>query len=99
MAITHFVTVTLQSITLPTSLKEINTGTFSNCPSLTSVTIPNTVTKIGSFAFYNCTSLKSIEVPNSVTSIGVWTFKGVEDVRCSAEIRECMESLTGEIYR
>lgn len=88
---------TLQSITLPTSLKEINTGTFSNCPSLTSVTIPNTVTKIGSFAFYNCTSLKSIEVPNSVTSIGVWTFKGVEDVRCSAEIRECMESLTGEM--
>lgn len=90
---------TLQSITLPTSLKEINTGTFSNCPSLTSVTIPNTVTKIGSFAFYNCTSLKSIEVPNSVTSIGVWTFKGVEDVRCSAEIKECMESLTGEMRR
>lgn len=90
---------TLQSITLPTSLKEINTGTFSNCPSLTSVTIPNTVMKIGSFAFYNCTSLKSIEVPNSVTSIGVWTFKGVEDVRCSAEIRKCMESLTGEMRR
>ena len=42
----------LQSITIPNSVKSIGSRAFRNCESLQSITIPNSVTKIGNYAFF-----------------------------------------------
>ena len=60
----------LQSITIPNSVKSIGDKAFSGCGSLQSVTIPNSVKSIGDGAFSSCKSLQSITIPNSVTKIG-----------------------------
>ena len=66
----------LQSITIPNSVKSIGNSAFCSCKSLQSVTIPNSVTKIGVEAFEFCYSLQSVTIPNSVTSIGDDAFRG-----------------------
>ena len=60
----------LQSITIPNSVKSIGDEAFSCCGSLQSVTIPNSVMSIGAKTFSSCYSLQSVTIPNSVTSIG-----------------------------
>ncbi len=64
----------LESITLPSTLRSIGTRAFCGCKSLTSVTIPNSVTGIGVEAFRNCTALTEITIPNSVKGIGQLAF-------------------------
>ena len=66
----------LQSITIPNSVKSIGDEAFCHCGSLQSVTIPNSVKSIGDGAFSWCKSLQSITIPNSVTSIGDGAFSG-----------------------
>ena len=65
----------LQSITIPNSVKSIGDEAFCHCGSLQSVTIPNSVKSIGDGAFSWCKSLQSITIPNSVTSIGDEAFR------------------------
>ena len=60
----------LQSVTIPNSVKSIGDKAFMWCEFLQSVTIPNSVTSIGNEAFSACRSLQSVTIPNSVTSIG-----------------------------
>lgn len=59
----------LASITIPNSVKTIDSSTFYGCTGLTSVTIPSSVTKIGTNAFYGCDNLESVysEIPNPFT--------------------------------
>ena len=52
----------LESITLPEGLEEIDVQTFVNCDLLKTVTIPSTVTSIGKGAFEWCDSLYEIKV-------------------------------------
>ena len=71
----------LQSITIPNSVKSIGNRAFYLCESLQSVTIPNSVTSIGDGAFRDCNSLQSITIPNSVTSIGDEAFYRCESLQ------------------
>ena len=64
----------LSSVTIPDSVVNMSTSTFSNCSGLTFVNIPNFATSTGDFTFAVCTSLSSITIPNSVKSIGEWSF-------------------------
>ena len=65
----------LTSITIPSSVTEIDEEVFAGCSGLTSLPISSSVTKIGKRAFEGCTGLTSVTIPSSVTSI-VGAFNG-----------------------
>ena len=67
---------TLQSITLPESIKLIRENAFQNCSNLANITLPDGLISIGKNAFYECESLESIVIPDNVTSIENSTFSG-----------------------
>ncbi|MDE5874883.1 MAG: leucine-rich repeat domain-containing protein, partial [Muribaculaceae bacterium] len=52
----------ISSISLPSSIKSIPEGCFSNCRSLTQVTIPENVISIGNNAFALCSGITKITV-------------------------------------
>ncbi len=64
----------LESITLPDSVKRIESKAFSGCSSLTSINIPDGVIYIEDLAFSGCSSLTSITIPESVTYFGEFIF-------------------------
>ncbi len=64
----------VESITIPSSVKEIKSWAFDKCTSLKQVKIPSSVTKIGQNSFFGCDSLKEIIIPSSVTAIESRTF-------------------------
>ena len=55
-------------ITIPDSVRHLNSGTFSHRTGLTGVVIGKGVTSIGQ-AFWECSGLTNISIPDSVTSI------------------------------
>ena len=67
---------TLQSVTIPDSVKSIGIYAFYKDSGLQSVTIGNGVTCIGHYAFYGCSSLTSVTIGNGVTSIENYAFYG-----------------------
>ncbi len=60
----------LESVELPSSLKEIGYDAFGWCRQLTSLVIPEGVTVIGDYILDGCTSLISLHIPAGVSSIG-----------------------------
>ncbi len=69
----------LKEITIPSSVKEICAGAFSNCTVLETVIISSGVEIIGDGAFEMCANL-DVTVPASVVSIGEGAFNGVKSV-------------------
>lgn len=59
----------ITSITIPNSVRYIDTFAFDGCKNLTHVTMRNGLKSIGYNAFNGCTSLTSITIPNGVTEI------------------------------
>ena len=57
----------IKHITLPTTLKSINSA-FSECSGLLELELPDGLTQLGSM--YGCSSLKSLVIPESVTEVG-----------------------------
>ncbi len=64
------------SVTLPSSMTQIDGYAFYGASKLKSIYIPSSVTSIGSYAFEFCTSLTSINIPATVKSIGNGAFYG-----------------------
>ena len=68
--------LTLNSITLPSSVEQINHGAFHGCSSLESITIPSSVTNIGEYVFMSCKKLKVVtfQPPHQLQTIGQGVF-------------------------
>ncbi|EWM54726.1 leucine-rich repeat protein [Ruminococcus flavefaciens] len=66
----------LETVTLPNSLKRLGGGTFDGCVKLKSVTIPSSVYSLEKNAFKDCTSIQSVSIPSSVTDFGEAIFDG-----------------------
>ena len=66
----------LTSLTIPSSVTEIDESAFEGCSGLTSLTIPSSVTWIGRSAFDGCSGLTSLTLPSSVTRISESAFEG-----------------------
>lgn len=65
----------ITSVKLPSSVTQIESGTFQNCDSLESINIPEGIENIDTWCFAYCKSLKSVEFPESVKSIGAYAFQ------------------------
>ena len=65
----------LKSVSIPTTLKTIESSAFRGCSSLKSITIPKNVEEVGPFAFYNCKSLSKITLKSKGTAIAKAAFK------------------------
>lgn len=65
-----------QTVTLPDTVKVIETNAFAYSPQLTSVNLPAGLTTIGVQAFFNCSRLSSVAIPASVTEIGQGAWAG-----------------------
>lgn len=74
----------LKEITLPSTLKYIDSWAFKGCEDLESIVIPEGVTEIGRGAFSGCASLESVTIPESVTFIGDSAFYGCTSLRSIA---------------
>ena len=64
----------ITSITLPSTLKEINTFSFRDM-SITSIVIPNGVEEIDEYAFFQSKNLSNVIIPSSVTTISDGAFE------------------------
>lgn len=71
----------IQSVTIPASVRTIGEKAFSGCESLSSLNIQrgSLIHTIGDFAFENCVSLSSIALPLSAVNLGKGILAG-----CSA---------------
>lgn len=59
----------LETITLPNSIKRIGRGAFQYCDTLQSIILPNVIDSINDGTFRECKSLESIVIPQSVKGI------------------------------
>ena len=66
----------LESITLPSTLTEIDIYAFKGCCSLKEVVFNEGLKKIARAAFIQCTALQSIALPSTLTEIARSTFYG-----------------------
>ena len=71
----------IESVVIPSSVKDIGFGAFSYCRSLKSVNLPEGLKNIASETFKECTSLESIVIPDSVEIIGSYAFWGCSSLR------------------
>ncbi len=69
----------MESITLPSTIKQIGERAFDGCSALTSIDIPEGVTIIPGWCFCGCSSMESITLPSTIKQIGENAFNG-----CSA---------------
>ncbi len=69
----------LESVTLPSTIKEIGYMAFAWCRSMKSISLPEGLTNIGTQAF-DGNGLVSVEIPSTVTSIGVQAFYGMRSL-------------------
>lgn len=65
---------------VPTNVKHIGTGCFSNSISLENITFPVGLESIGEKAFEDCYSLQCIDLPKGVKTIGESAFFGCENL-------------------
>lgn len=64
----------MKSLTLPNTIKSIDSNAFSSVEINDTIIIPDSVVSIGEKAFSNATIMNTITIPKSVTSIGKEAF-------------------------
>lgn len=82
----------ITKITLPDTIKYIDTGAFADMLALKDINIPVGVLEIGNFAFYECKALTCFTVPGTVEQIGMYAF-----ARCYGLEKVCIQEGVVEI--
>ena len=71
----------LQSITIPSTVDDVDDFAFHSCTNLRDVVLHDGVKRIKTYAFIGCTSLERITIPSSVTEIGQYAFYNCGSLR------------------
>ena len=67
-----FYNTAIETIFIPSSVKEIYKSTFKNCKNLKDVQLSGGVEVMGNNIFGDCSSLRIIKLPNSLKVMGAW---------------------------
>jgi hypothetical protein len=70
----------LESITFPSSLREISDNSFSNIPNLKRVVIPEGLEKLIVQCFMGCENLELLDLPSTLHLLGWETFEGCKNL-------------------
>ncbi len=70
----------LEHITIPKSVKRIETMAFFKCEALKEINLPNGLEYIGSDAFSSCKTVEYLFIPKTVTEIGHHAFAQCEKI-------------------
>lgn len=70
----------LETITIPESVKKIGDSAFTECKKLKSIVLPVGLTSLGTEAFKGDVALTEITIPAGVTTINPGTFQGCESL-------------------
>ena len=73
----------LSTVTMPTSITNIEYGVFRECGSLVHVTIPKEVASVGAYCFSSCYSIVSISFSENVTTIKNDSFSNCFSLACA----------------
>lgn len=87
----------LTAVKIPTSVKRIGKGAFSECSSLNRVELPDGITELVENMFSGCISLEQIVIPESVVLIGERAFENCEALS-SIELPENVTELGGYAF-
>lgn len=85
----------LAQISLPPSLRVIESLAFDGMSSLSSLELPQALTTIGDYAFRGCSSLGALVLPDAVTTLGLSPFYGcsaLQQVVLSANLRNISDN-------
>ncbi|MCH5152512.1 MAG: leucine-rich repeat protein [Clostridiales bacterium] len=79
----------IESISIPSGVKEIGSYTFSHCSNLTRVELPDGITTFGWYAFAYCDVLTEINLPAHLTEIPTYCFykSGVTNIEIPADVQ------------
>ena len=88
---------TLETVTLPDSLKKIDNCAFWDCSNLKSIDIPKNVTEIGDSAFIGCSSIEEIKIPEKVETIGSGAFNSMGSLT-SAKIPDTVKTIGYNLF-
>lgn len=86
----------LQSVSLPASLRSIGNSAFRECRSLSQVNLPEGLRSIGEYAFSQ-TALRSLTVPDSVTFMGAGAFWYCTSLR-SVRLGSGMKTIASDAF-
>ncbi len=64
------------TVSIPSSVTNIEDAVFSGCSGLATVALPDGITSIGTNEFYLCSRLTSVKIPANTTRIGSQAFSG-----------------------
>ena len=71
----------LESCTIPSTIKNIGESAFEGCTSLDNIVFPSSLENLGIHAFKGCTSLKKVVLKPGITDLGTWTFEGCTSLK------------------
>lgn len=77
---TSFAGTGITSITIPNTVKDLQTYVFEDCKKLKTVKLPDGIKKIGECLFMGCESFTSVVVPPMVTEIGERAYYGCKSL-------------------
>ena len=69
----------LESVTLPSTMKRLNSSAFSSCSKLATINLPDGLEEIGDSCFSVSTALTKVTIPASIRKIGKDAFAGSDD--------------------
>lgn len=93
-----FAKTQVEGVSLPKSIKIIESNAFRDCTALKSLIISDGLTRIESNAFRNCTDLRVVQLPKSVKFIGNQAFQNCESLELM-KFSEGLEEIGSEALR